>query len=95
MREYRGIFMEVSEVMGVANSWWVDFMENPNLKWMMTGCSPMTQETSIWIHMGDSVNSGLTMVYEKKSGYSPNSDALILKWYPSNLTAVWGLLIQG
>ena len=24
--------MEVSEVMGVANSWWVDFMENPNLK---------------------------------------------------------------
>ena len=28
-------------------------------------------------------------------GYSPNSHDLILKWYPPNETAVWGLLIQG
>ena len=28
--------------MGVPNSWMVFFFSNPNLKWMMTGGSPMT-----------------------------------------------------
>ena len=33
--------MEVSIVMGVPNSWLVYFMENPNLKWMITKGTPM------------------------------------------------------
>ena len=39
--------LEVSIVMGYPHSWMVFFMENPNLKWMMTGGTPMTQETPI------------------------------------------------
>ena len=30
---------------GHPNSWMVYFLKNPNLKWMMTGGTPMTQET--------------------------------------------------
>ena len=34
---------------GYNNSWLADVMENPNLKWMMTGGTPMTQETTKYI----------------------------------------------
>ena len=34
---------------GYPNSWMVWFRENPNLKWLMTGGTPRTQETSILI----------------------------------------------
>ena len=42
------IHIGVSIVMGVPQGrLLVYFMENPNLKWMMTGGTPMTLETSI------------------------------------------------
>ena len=38
----------LSRVMGVPQvRWMVDFMENANLKWMITGGTPMTMETPI------------------------------------------------
>ena len=45
-RHFWGPEMEVFK-WGYPNSWLV-FMENPDLKWMMTGGAPMTQETTKW-----------------------------------------------
>ena len=32
----------------IPNSWMVQFRENPNLKWMITGGTPMTWETTLY-----------------------------------------------
>ena len=39
-------FNRGSIAMGVPKKWMVYFMEHPNRKWMMTGGTPMTQETT-------------------------------------------------
>ena len=43
--ETRQVPRTISIVMGVPKDGWF-IVENPNLKWMMTGGTPMTQETS-------------------------------------------------
>jgi hypothetical protein len=44
--------LEVSIVMGVPlYRWMVDFMENPNLKWMMTGDTPILGNPHLFIMM--------------------------------------------
>ena len=58
---YGKIYMGVSIVMGVPNSWMVDFMENPNLQMDDLGV-PLFQETTIWKYgdfMGISWVNGL------------------------------------
>ena len=39
-------FMGAFHKYGIPNSWMVFVRENPNLTWMMTGGTPMTQETT-------------------------------------------------
>ena len=41
----------VSIVMGVAQKWMVEFMENTNIKWMATRGTPILGNLHVWLWM--------------------------------------------